>query len=137
MPRGGAQPFQAGQGERQAFQTRNYTHEEIAAELTMDEIMSVQAHQLSEDALVLLTKPLPHDLEAHNTRGSELLKSNSSLYDDAIEDLFDADTKLKEIYLLGTSQQRAELIRTRRTVLGYLALTAASASENDGTQDVA
>lgn len=138
MPRGGVQHTSASQAERLALETRNYTQEEIAAELTMDEIMSVQAHHLAQDASTLLTRPVPQELEAHNAKGAHILKTNSTMYEDAIEDAFDADTKLKEIYLLGVSQQRVELIRTRRTVLGYLALSAATKeTKANGDQDVA
>lgn len=131
MPIGGGQPaaYDPEQARRKREETaalRDYDIDELKSLLLPDEIMAVQAHQVSSAIFELLTHPIPPELERSNPLGAIALLFNTIDFDEkspGTEDVIYADKQMTEILRLPSDANRAKLLRARRSVLGYLILT--------------
>lgn len=101
---------------------RDYPIEELSGLITIEEVLIVNNYQTKTYVSELLEKPLPADVLAKNPLGSIAVKGNTMIFTDEIEDKLESDPKIKEILSMPSTAERAQLLRTRRSVLGYLLL---------------
>lgn len=123
MPRGGA-PHQPQYPEGREH-LAEYTVEQLSEALTPEEIETANRYQLETPISTLLDNPLPRELRQNNAIGSIMLIGNTIDYDSISEGLEDAiyeDEKLQAILKLPNEGKRGELLRARRSVVGYLLL---------------
>lgn len=123
MPRGGAphQPQHPAGREHLA----EYSIEQLSEVLTDEEIHTANRYQLETPVSSLLDTPLPPDLHANNALGWTMLVGNTVDYDsisEGLEDVILQDEKLQAILKLPNEGKRGELLRARRSIVGYLAL---------------
>lgn len=123
MPRGGAphQPHSEPAREHLA----EYTVEQISEAVTEEEILTANRYQLETPLSGLLDNPLPPQMRSGNTLGWIMLTGNTIDFDSVSEGLEDAvyeDEKLRAILTLPNEGKRGELLRARRSIVGYLLL---------------
>lgn len=123
MPRGGA-PHQPQQPEGREH-LAEYTVEQLSEVLTPEEIEAANRYQLETPINSLLDNPLPLELRQANELGALMLIGNTIDYDsvtDGLEDAIYEDEKLQAILRLPNEGKRGELLRARRSIVGYLLL---------------
>lgn len=130
MPIGGGathyqDPERARRSKEETAARREYSVEEMSELLTDEEIKLANAHQLAHGTSDLLATPLPLELERTNPLGCIALKGNTIDFDsitDGTEDRIYEDEKLQEILGLPNVGDRGPLLRSRRSILGFLLL---------------
>lgn len=96
--------------------------EEISELLSDEEMLEINLYQLGlkKDFNKLLQQPLPPQLENRNPLGWAALRGNTMWYEEDMEDQIVSDQIVEELLTMPNTAERAETLRSRRTVVAFL-----------------
>src|SRR5687768_14011741 len=115
---------------------RDFTPDELADLLTVDQVILTDEYQANADIDGLLAEPVPRILFEINLLGAKALIGNTAFYDEDTEDAIAGDLVVEKLLLLPNSEQRAPALRARRAIIA-LALEWSNISAETGASEQA
>lgn len=119
------------QERREPEKPESFQYAQLQEALNPEEFKAINEHHESNPTPELLKQPIPKAIRAVNRYGSAVLLFNTADFDDDLpgtEDKIEQDAKIIELASMlqnARTQEATELFRVRRSVLGYMIISAA------------